>query len=81
MDVVKTPFLTRVQLAARWHIAPGTLANWAARGEGPRSRTLGGRVLYQLADVEAWEAERWEQPAETTARTSSTTTTANPKGD
>lgn len=59
MDVPETPFITRQQLAVRLHVAPGTIANWAARGEGPDSRMLGGRILYRLSDVEAWEAEQW----------------------
>jgi hypothetical protein len=59
MDVPETPFITRQQLAVRLHVAPGTIANWAARGEGPDSRMLGGRILYRLEDVEAWEAEQW----------------------
>lgn len=59
MDVPETPFITRQQLAVRLHVAAGTIANWAARGEGPDSRMLGGRILYRLSDVEAWEAEQW----------------------
>lgn len=60
MDVPETPFITRQQLAVRLYVAPGTIANWAARGEGPDSRMIGGRILYSLEDVEAWEAEQWE---------------------
>jgi hypothetical protein len=59
MDVPETPFITRRQLAVRLYVAPGTIANWAARGEGPDSRMIGGRILYRLEDVEAWEAEQW----------------------
>ena len=63
MDVPETPFITRQQLAVRLHVAPGTIANWAARGEGPDSRMIGGRILYRLDDVEAWEAEQWAETA------------------
>jgi hypothetical protein len=65
MEVPVTVFLTRQQLGKRLHVAPGTLANWAARGEGPESRIIGGRVLYRLEDIEEWEDEKWgdEKPA------------------
>jgi hypothetical protein len=59
MEVPVTVFLTRRQLGERWHVAPGTLANWATQKEGPESRVIAGRVLYRLEDVEAWEAEQW----------------------
>jgi hypothetical protein len=39
-------------------IAPRTLANWRSRGLGPKFAKIGGRVLYRLADVEAWEDSR-----------------------
>jgi hypothetical protein len=59
VDVPVTPFLTREQLGERLHVRTRTLANWAVRGEGPNYRVLGGRVLYRLIDVEAWEQEQW----------------------
>ncbi|MEZ5130327.1 MAG: helix-turn-helix domain-containing protein [Mycobacterium sp.] len=68
MDVPTTPFLTRPQLGERLHLSPRTLAVWAVRGEGPEYRVIGGRVLYRLADVEAWEAEQWSDHARRPAR-------------
>jgi len=59
MEVPVTPFLTRPQLAERWFMARRTLDQWAQRGEGPAYRVIGGRVLYRLEDVEAWEAAQW----------------------
>ena len=44
------------QLAERWHIARGTLDQWRRRGRGPLFMKIGGRVLYRLSDVEAFEA-------------------------
>ena len=43
-------------LSARWHIATRTLDNWRWKGEGPRYLKIGGRVVYRLEDVEAYEA-------------------------
>ncbi len=61
MEVPVTPFLTREVLGGRLHVAPRTLHMWAQRGEGPEYRVVGGRVLYRLEDVEAWEKEQWEK--------------------
>lgn len=46
------------QLAARWAMAPSTLANQRALREGCPFLKLGGHVVYRLADVEAFEASR-----------------------
>ncbi len=45
-------------LAKRWGVSPRTLEQWRWRGIGPRYLKLGGRVIYRLADIEAFEAER-----------------------
>ena len=50
--------LNQAQLAARWNISPRTLERWRWVGEGPRYLKIGGRVVYRLADIEAYEAEQ-----------------------
>lgn len=41
-----------------------TFYSWRARGKGPRSLKIGGRVCYREADVIAWlEAEREKDAA------------------
>ena len=35
-------------------LATGTLANMRVRGDGPRFRKIAGRVLYDVADLDAW---------------------------
>ena len=52
------PYLTQVELAARWRISPGTLERWRWAGEGPRFLKLGGRVVYRIADIEAFEQQQ-----------------------
>lgn len=59
MEVPVTPFLTRAELAERWHMATRTLENWAVLGTGPTPKRFGRRVLYRVADVERYEAETW----------------------
>lgn len=52
--------LTPKELAARFHVSPGTLAQWRSAGRGPRFMRVGGTgtrgpVLYRVSDVEAYE--------------------------
>ncbi len=49
-------FLTQVELAARWRISPRTLERWRWAGEGLPFTKVGGRVLYSLKDIDAYEA-------------------------
>ena len=50
-------FLTPTDLVDRWGgaITTGTLANWRSKGRGPAFVKIGSRVLYLLADVQAYE--------------------------
>lgn len=50
--------LDQEALARRWSISPRTLEDWRWRKIGPRYLKVGGRVIYRLEDVEAYEAER-----------------------
>ena len=59
--------LSSRELAARWSISRRTLDRWRWAGEGPRFLKLGGRVVYRLADIEAFETRQLRQvtgPAE-----------------
>ena len=47
--------LTDAQLAARWQLSRGTLANQRSQGRGPAYLKLAGRVRYRRSDVEAYE--------------------------
>ncbi|ABV94955.1 conserved hypothetical protein [Dinoroseobacter shibae DFL 12 = DSM 16493] len=48
--------LTQAQLAARWYVSPRTLEQWRWLGKGPRFLKIGARVLYDEAEIEAYEA-------------------------
>ena len=50
--------LTQNELARRWRMSERTLERWRWLGQGPRFMKLGGRVIYRLEDVEAFEAEQ-----------------------
>ncbi|MGA3887658.1 helix-turn-helix domain-containing protein [Ralstonia nicotianae] len=53
-------YLTPQEVSQRYggRISPRTLANWRSAGTGPRFLRLGGRILYALNDLAAWEARR-----------------------
>ena len=43
-------------LAMRWRMSVRTLERWRWLGQGPAFLKLGGRVVYRLEDIEAFEA-------------------------
>ena len=53
--------LTQIELSERWTVSPRTLERWRWLGQGPRFLKIGGRVVYRIEDIEAYEAERSRQ--------------------
>lgn len=51
-----TTHLNQVELSRRWRISPRTLERWRWLSQGPQYLKIGGRVVYRLADIEAYEA-------------------------
>ncbi|RYF21786.1 MAG: DNA-binding protein [Oxalobacteraceae bacterium] len=47
--------LSARELATRWTMSIKTLANWRSDLKGPKFMKLGARVVYDQADVEAYE--------------------------
>jgi len=47
--------LTDAQLAERWQLSRGTLANQRSQGRGPAYMKIAGRVRYRLSDIQAFE--------------------------
>lgn len=47
--------LTQRELAKRWNKSEGTIERYRIDGTGPRFLKIGGRCLYRLEDVEAYE--------------------------
>ncbi len=50
--------LNQTDLARRWTISPRTLERWRWLGQGPRFIKVGGRVIYRVAEIEAFEAQQ-----------------------
>ena len=47
--------LEQKELAERWRMSPRTLEQWRWQGRGPLFLKLGGRVVYPVNAVEAFE--------------------------
>lgn len=59
MNLTAQPvLLSPRQLASRWGLSEKTLERWRMLGTGPVFLKLGGRVLYQVEEVEAHEQQR-----------------------
>lgn len=54
---MKTTCLNQKELAERWTISHRTLERWRWAGEGPAYMKIGGRVVYRIADIEAFERD------------------------
>jgi hypothetical protein len=53
----------QVQLARRWNVSERTLERWRWAKQGPDYIKIGGRVVYTLDDIEAFEAAQRRQPS------------------
>lgn len=53
---MSTRHFHQMDLARRWRISPRTLERWRWLKTGPAFMKIGGRVVYALGDVEAFEA-------------------------
>lgn len=62
-----TAHLNQVQLARRWSLSPRTLERWRWHRRGPRYLKVGGRVVYRIEDIEAFEVSATRQPLGTGA--------------
>jgi len=60
--------LNQAELGCRWAISPRTLERWRWLGQGPGYLKIGGRVVYRLSDIEAYEAAQSRGAAVTTTR-------------
>jgi hypothetical protein len=55
--------LNQVQLARRWSLSPRTLERWRWLRQGPPFLRIGGRVVYRLSDIEAFEVAQLHHSA------------------
>jgi hypothetical protein len=52
---ISTRHLHQEDVARRWRISARTLERWRWLKQGPAYLKVGGRVVYRLSDVEAYE--------------------------
>lgn len=59
-EVAGKRFFTPKELVVRWEnrISVRTLANWRSQSSGPKYVKIGGRIVYKIEDVVAWENSR-----------------------
>lgn len=50
--------LRQAEVAQRWSVSHRTLERWRWTGQGPRFLKVGGRVVYRIEDIEAYETEQ-----------------------
>lgn len=55
---LQSHLFTQRELAHRWRLSGRTLEKWRWTKKGPAHLKLGGRVVYRLDDIEAFEAEQ-----------------------
>jgi excisionase family DNA binding protein len=53
--------LTPDQAAEQLHVKVGTLAQWRSQGRGPVFTRVGGLVMYERSDLQAYLVARREQ--------------------
>ena len=53
---METKHLDQAHVARRWNLSPRTLERWRWLKQGPNYLKVGGRIVYRLEDVEAFEA-------------------------
>ena len=63
-DSRRVRHLNQRELAERWDISVRTLERWRWLLQGPPFLKLGGRIVYRIEDIEAYEtAQRKETSA------------------
>lgn len=61
--------LNQIELSRRWSISPRTLERWRWLRQGPQYLKIGGRIVYRLDDVEAYETAQIHTPTHKRAGT------------
>jgi hypothetical protein len=57
-----TKHLNQYELAKRWAISQRTLERWRWAKKGPAYLKIGGRVVYELPEIEAYEHRQRRHP-------------------
>ena len=63
-----TRHLNQIDLSRRWCLSPRTLERWRWLKEGPNYLKVGGRIIYRLEDIEAYEGKHLRHVVENRPR-------------
>lgn len=55
---MNTKHLNQIDLSVRWNLSHRTLERWRWLKKGPPYLKIGGRVVYELAQIETFEASQ-----------------------
>ena len=58
---MSTQHLDQENLSRRWRVSPRTLERWRWMKSGPAYIKIGGRVVYRMEDVVAYELAQLRQ--------------------
>ena len=61
VETGKRDFLTAHELAAHLRVSLNTVRHWRKRGYLPPAYQLGTRVIWRLAEIERWLAQKREK--------------------
>ena len=56
--MITTKHLNQIELSRRWSLSHRTLERWRWLRKGPPYLKIGGRVVYELAQIEAFESSQ-----------------------
>ena len=54
---MQSNLITTRDLSRRWNLTSSTLTQWRWYGKGPKYLKIGGRILYRLEDIIAFEEQ------------------------
>lgn len=57
-NVIGKRMVDRQEAAKMYGISPGTLANWACCGKGPRMYRVNRKILYRVDDLDSFFMSR-----------------------
>ncbi|MBT4879516.1 MAG: DNA-binding protein [Alphaproteobacteria bacterium] len=52
---MQSNLITSHDLSRRWCVKSSTLSQWRWNGRGPKYLKIGGRILYRIDDIVAFE--------------------------
>ena len=55
---MQSNLITTRDLSRRWNLTSSTLTQWRWYGKGPKYLKIGGRILYRIEDIIAFEEQQ-----------------------